>query len=121
MSIYDDWLEAKAREEKAREDRIAAEEKIVSQLGCKEEGSQSHKLDGYNVTVTGKINRTLDAAAWDSVSDKVPANLSPVKYKPALDTRGLKYLQQNEPDIYRIVAEAITAKPGKPAIKVEKA
>lgn len=121
MSIYDDWLEAKAREEKAREDRIAAEEQIVSQLGCKEEGSQSHKLDGYKVTVTGKINRTLDAAAWDSVADKVPANLSPVKYKPSLDTRGLKYLQQNEPDIYRIVAEAITAKPGKPAIKVEKA
>ena len=119
--LYEEWLQAKHQEDVARDRRLEAEAAIVEAHGCKDEGSQTYKPDGYKVTITGKINRTLDPASWDSVAGKIPPHLSPVKYKPTLDTRGLKYLQQNEPDLYRIVAEAITAKPGKPAIKVEKA
>lgn len=120
MSLYQNWLDFKQQEDLARNNRITVEQQIIDEYGCKDEGSQTHKPDGYKVTITGKINRTLDPAAWDSVADRVPANLSPVKYKPSLDTKGLKYLKENEPDIYRIVAEAITAKPAKPAVKVEK-
>lgn len=120
MDLFEEWMQYKHQEDTARNNRIEVEQQIVDQLGCKQEGSQTHKTDGYKVTITGKINRTLDVATWDSVVDKVPTNLSPVVYKPSLDAKGLKYLQQNEPDVYRIVAEAITAKPGKPAIKVEK-
>lgn len=120
MDLFQQWLDFKSQEDTARNNRIAVEQEIVNEYGCKEEGSSTIKPDGYKVTITGKINRTLDPAAWDSVADKVPANLSPVSYKPTLDSRGLKYLQNSEPEIYRVVAQAITAKPGKPAIKVEK-
>src|SRR5690554_718755 len=112
--ILSAWLDAKRAEDEARDKRIALESLITDELGCKEEGSQSHKLEGYRVTITGRINRTIDEAAWSAVSERVPANLSPIKYKPAIDNKGLKYLKDNEPAIYRIVAEAITAKPGKP-------
>lgn len=118
--VFETWLDAKHEEDKAREARIEAENKLVSLFGCKDEGSQTHKSDGYKVTITGRINRTIDEAAWDSVSDRVPVNLSPIKYKPQIDNRDLKYLQDNEPAIYRIVCEAITAKPGKPGVKVER-
>lgn len=120
MDLFQQWLDFKQQEELARNNRITVEQQIIDEYGCKDEGSQTHKPDGYKVTITGKVNRTLDAAAWGSVADKVPANLSPVQYKPSLDARGLKYLKSNEPEIYRIVAEAITAKPGKPSVKVEK-
>lgn len=115
-----DWLSAKAVEDNAKEARIAAEEAVVAILGCKEEGSETHKQYGYKVTITGRVNRTIDQSAWDSVADKIPSHLSPIKYKPALDLKGLRYLQQNEPGIYRIAAEAITATPGKPSVKIEK-
>ena len=120
MDLFAQWLEAKSREDQAKEERIEAEQKIVDEYGCKDEGSQTVKPDGYKVTITRRMNRTIDEAAWDSVSGKIPANLSPVKYRPSLDNRGLKYLRDNEPEIYQIVSEAITAKPGKPSIKVEK-
>lgn len=120
MELFEQWLKAKRQEDDARRMRIELEMMIVDYYGCKDEGSQTHKEGDFKVTITGKVNRTLDAAAWDSVADKVPANLSPVAYKPSLDLKGLRYLQQNEPEVYRIVAEAITAKPGKPSIKVER-
>src|SRR5690625_1486487 len=114
------WLAAKAAEEKAKESRILAEEAIVSILGCKEEGSETYKQYGYKLTITGRVNRTVDQSAWDSVADKIPSQLSPIKYKPALDLKRLRYLQHSEPEIYRIAAEAITATPGKPSVKIEK-
>lgn len=120
MDLFAKWLEFKEQEDLARNNRISVEQQVIDEYGCKDEGSQTVKPDGYKVTITGRMNRTIDEAAWDSVSGKIPANLSPVKYRPSLDNRGLKYLRDNEPEIYQIVSEAITAKPGKPSIKVEK-
>lgn len=118
--LYQQWLDAKREEEKANERRVAIESEIVGQYGCKEEGSETHKTDDYKITITGRINRTLDPAAWEGIQHKIPEDRRPVQYKPALDLKGLKYLKENEPKLYRIAAEAITAKPGKPSVKVEK-
>lgn len=120
MDLYEHWIKAKADEDAARQRRIALEEDIVAEHGCKDEGTATHHADGYKITITGKVNRTLDRAAWESVQGSIPENLRPVEYKPSLEVKGLRYLQQNEPDLYRIASEAITAKPGKAAVKVEK-
>jgi len=116
-----DWLQAKAAEEAAREARIRIEDEMIQALGCRDEGSQTHDADGYKITITGKINRTLDRAAWESIASKVPEDLRPVEYKPSLDLKGLRYLQDHNPDVYRVVAEAVTAKPGKASITVKEA
>lgn len=114
-----DWLLAKRAEDAARDARIQVEADIIDALGCEEEGSKTHDLEGVKVTITGKINRTLDRAAWEGVAPSIPENMRPVEYKPSLDLKGLRYLQDNEPDLYRMVAEAITAKPGKPSVSVK--
>ena len=113
------WREAKRDEDDARKARIGIEEQIIALTGCKEEGSQTVEAGEYKVRVTGKLNRRLDATKWESIKDSIPPDLHPVEYKPSLETKGLRYLEENEPDVYRIVAQAIETKPGKPAVEVK--
>lgn len=118
-TLAEQWLDAKRTETLWRDNRIALEEKLIATLGCKDEGSQTHKAGQFKIRITGKMNRRLDEAAWNTIAPKIPEALRPVSYSPKLDTKGLRYLEQNEPDIYRQIAEAIIAKPGKPAVEVK--
>jgi len=110
------WLDAKAAEQKANEARVAIEEQIVAALGQKEEGAQTHKVGDFKIEIVGKVSRKLDFAAWDIIKDKFPAELRPIKVKEELDEKGVKYLQQNEPQLYAILPLEI--KPAKTAVKV---
>lgn len=107
---------AKKAEDDAKSKRIEAEEALIALLGCKEEGAQTHKGENFKVTITGKVNRTLDVAAWDSIKLHIPETLRPVKYKPEIDVTGLKWLKENEPGVYATACQAISAKPGKASV-----
>lgn len=111
------WLHAKANETKATKERIAIEDEIVALTGKKEEGAQTIDAGAFKVTVTGKVSRKMDWTAWETVKHSIPTNLHPVKLKPELDERGVKYLQANEPDIYKILP--IEIKPAKTAVEVK--
>ncbi len=114
-----EWRHCKLDEENARKARVEIEEQIVELTGCREEGSKTHDAGNYKVSVTGKLNRNLDAAKWEEIKDRVPEALRPVDYKPTLDTKGLRYLENNEPEVARVVSEAIETKPGKTAVEVK--
>lgn len=113
------WRDAKAAETAANKSRIAIENKIVELTGCKEEGSQTHDAGDFRITVTGRLNRTLDRALWNEIEPTIPRDLRPVEYVPRIDAKGLRYLEQNAPDIYRSIAPALTVKPGKPSICIK--
>lgn len=110
------WLDAKRREREANADRIKIEEQIVSALGKRDEGAQSHKIDGFKITVTGKVTRKMDWDKWELVKDQIPEQLRPVKLKPELDDKGVKYLQANEPEVYRLLP--ITVTPAKTGVEI---
>jgi hypothetical protein len=112
--------DCKAQEDEARARRIKAEEAITAALGVKNEGSQTHKITDWSITITGKINRTLDSATWDNIKSNVPEHFHPVRYKPEIDTKGLRWLEENEPAVYATVAQAISAKPGKPSVEIKR-
>lgn len=114
-----DWLEAKREETAANKRRIAIEEQIAQALDVPAEGSKTHKLDSFKVTMTQPVTRKLDADAWALVSDKIPPALHPVKVTLSADATGCKYLANNEPEIWAICAKAIETKPGKVGVKVE--
>ena len=118
-NLADEWRNAKRDEEEARQSRIAIEQQIINVTGCKEEGSETHRAGDRKVRVTGKLNRTLDQAAWESIAPTIPEAMRPVEYAPKLDTKGLRYLENNEPEVYKRVCEAIVTKPGKPAVEVK--
>jgi hypothetical protein len=112
---------AKLQEQRATEARIEAERALVALLPTKDEGSVTHAGESYKVAVTYGVNRTIDAAALSAIKDQVPPALfeQAITYKPALQLPGLRYLQSNEPEAYALLAQAITAKPAKPSVKLE--
>ena len=112
------WLDAKAAEDAARTQRVGIEEAIIARLGSREEGAQTHDLGDFKATITGVVNRTLDKQTWESIKERIPTDLRPVKYEPKLDVVGVKWLRDNNPSIYKLVAKAITVKPGKTSVKV---
>lgn len=113
------WLAAKQSEQEANKARLSIEEQIVAITGNKAEGSETHDAGGAKITVTGKMSRTLDIGTWQGIESQVPSNLSPVIYKPSLDLKGLRYIEENEPEIYALVSKAIAMKPAKTAVAVK--
>lgn len=112
------WLESKAAEEAAKTHRIEIEEALIVKLGAKPEGARTHDLGEFKVTITGVINRTLDDEVWESIKDKLPPEVRPVTYEPKLDVTGVKWLQEHQPEDYKILSQALTVKPGKTSVKV---
>jgi len=118
-ALTEKWIEAKGAENAAREFRIEIEEKLTAILGVKPEGSKTHTVENYKITITGKINRTLDVAQWENIKDQIAEGLRPVIYKPSIDLTGLRYIKNNEPEVYNIASQAITSKPGKPGVSIK--
>jgi len=114
-----DWLEAKRAEGQANRQRIAIEKQIAEPLDVPGEGSKTHTLDNFKVTLTQPVTRKLDADIWDEVKHRIPAHNHPVVMKPSVDTTGVKWLIKNEPDTWNCIAAAFTTKPGKVGVKVE--
>lgn len=113
-------LEAKAAEDKCREWRIAAEEALIGMVGAKAEGAQTTTADGYKVTTTGVMRRTLDAAAWESVKTEIDPVYWPIEVKESLSDTRCKWLAENMPDVWALCSRAVITKPGKTGVKVVK-
>lgn len=114
-----DWIEAKREENAANAKRLKIEEQLAQAVDVPDEGSKTHKLDGFKVTVTQPITRKLDADVWAKVEQHCPEEMRPVKVKIEADATGCKWLANNEPQIWKKVAKAFETKPGKIGFKVE--
>ena len=99
-----------------------AEAALLNAVPCELEGSTSIKTEYYKITSTGKLTRNLDESKLGQVQTVVPQAIFErvIRYKPDLSLRDLRYIESNEPEYYRAFAEAITTKPAKSAIKVER-
>ncbi len=113
---------AKSAEEHARKHRLTIEQQLCDEVGVKGEGSRTCKGDYYKVTTSAGFTRTLDPKKWEDVKKRIPQSLSVglVRTKVELNIKQLKSLQELDPTHYNIVAEAITTKPKKVAVKYER-
>jgi hypothetical protein len=112
------WFTAKRAEDQAKANRLLIEERLATVVERKDEGSTTQKTEAWKAAVTFKLKRTMDAAMWDTIAPTIPVNLHPIKVKRELDEKGLKYLQQNEPEIYKKIAPCITVEPAKPSFVI---
>lgn len=117
------FAEAKRLEEQWKQKRIEAGNAIAEALGTPDEGSKTHKVDelGVKVTVKQPVNRRVDWTAFDAVAAAHPGEHLPVVHKRELDTKGLKWIRDNQPQLYAELARAITATPGRVQIEIKEA
>jgi hypothetical protein len=106
------YLAAKAAEESAIKARRAIAQQIQALTGWNEEGSKTYTATDFKVVVKQPMNRTMDWKQWEVVKTQIPVDLWPVETKTVLDEKGAKWLQNNEPQLYAVLATAITIKPG---------
>lgn len=114
-----EWLAAKAAETTANKRRLEIEKELAAALDVKDEGSITHKLDLFKVTLTQPVYRKLDAKMWGQVMYKIPEDLRPVKTKVEADASGMKWLAEHEPTMWASIAPAFTTSKGKISVKVE--
>lgn len=111
----------KLAENQATAARIEAETALLALVQCPAEGSKTYRGGAYKVTVTGNVHRRVDEAALATVRERLGESIfaQAFKFKPEVSVTGIKYLRDNEPQLYAIAAEAITATPGKSSVRVE--
>lgn len=112
-ALAKEWTDTKAAEDALRDRRVRIESEMLEQIRVKEEGAITEKTEHYKVTATARLIRSVDWTQYDKIKEQIPENLRPVKFKPELDTKGVKWLEQNEPALYRALAQCISVKPGK--------
>ena len=119
VEIADELFQAKQDERKANEHRVALAEDLITILGNREEGATTHQVGDYKITITGKLKRKINWDMFDStIAARIPESLHPVKLKRELDETGVKYLANNEPQLYKVLASALTIEPAKTDVKI---
>ena len=118
--LLDDWLDAKAAEQKAQAMRYKIEAQITAAFDTKAEGAITHKTECHKVTLTQPVSRKIDLRKWEMVKDRLPVALHPIKVKIEADAAGMKWLAEHETELWGKVAEAFETKPGKIGVKVER-
>lgn len=115
-------VRAKEAEKIANQRRLDAEDRVLLLIGdLPPEYAFRKTCDQFRVTVRTNMRRTVDAEVLAAIGPQIPEAIGRrvIRWKPEIDTRELRYLQDNEPEIYATLAQAITAKPAKPTITVE--
>lgn len=106
------YAEAKAAETVAIEKRRAIAEQIALLVKHTAEGAKTYASDDWKVTVKVPLIRSMDWDKWHEVKERIPFELWPVELRPYLDEKGVKWLEANKPQIYAVLAEVLTVKPG---------
>ncbi len=120
-SLADAWADAKHAEDAAAKRRFEIEAQIIALTGERDEGSETRELaDGRKLTVTAKVTRDLDETKYRAVMHRIPEEMRPVQFIEVarVDTKGVRWLAENRPDLYAILAEAMTVRKAKTAIQV---
>lgn len=118
--LCEDILNAKQREEEAKTERYKLEAEFISLVGFAEnkEGSETVKPDGFTATITGRIDRKVDSDLLQTLANEngLSEHLQTLfRWKPEVN---LKIWKSTDQSITNKLAAAITAKPGKPGVKI---
>ena len=120
-SLVDELEAAKAAEEKAKRQRIFAEQQLLPFVNCKETGSASTQVgDGRVVTVKQGYNWSFDREKYRAVKDTIPENLRPIQIKEICSPTIMTYMQRNEPELFKSVCDVFTQRPAKPSVTIRR-
>lgn len=123
MSLFQDWIAAKADEAAATKRRRDIEDKLVKQFKIPEghEGTTNLEADSFKIKIEGRINRKVNSdklqelAAEHGLTDHLA---SLFRWKPEIN---MTVWKAADASITTPLLDAITATPGRPSFTITKA
>jgi len=116
MNKYQEWLEASAALKKAKKVELELRNSICAdRLKDRLEGAKTTVEDGFKITATARLNRSVDRAIletiWDDLTDR---EKECVDYKPSLVLKNYKLVEAEGGKLL----EAVTVKPAQASLKI---
>lgn len=121
-SLYEQWLRAKDAERFAQERRREIEDRLIAEFGVTEGDEQTQTVDEdqYRIKITSRVNRSVNTEKLReiAVDNGLEEHLDRLfRWKAELS---LTAWRNSDPAITAPLAEAITAKPGRPSFSIER-
>ena len=115
MESIDDLLTelafAKTNLQKAKDEVLKVEEKILNQYQTEDKGTRTIKAsNGLRVSITTGFSYKLESG--------FPKEM-PTKMKTELDAPKYEKIRESDPDLFNKLAEFVTAKPKKPSLSLK--
>ena len=109
---------AKMAEETAKKNRLDVENKILALYVTPTGGEGTHNDEEFSIA--WKLTRTVDAEALSAVFEMLGANVQKAfRWKPEVDVRQLRALQELDAPAYAEAAKYFTSKPAKPSVTLK--
>jgi len=120
MTIYQDWIEAKAAEAMAIKQRRAIEDIMVKSFEVAEdfEGTKNIEAETFKIKIEGRINRKVNADKLQEIAAEhgLTDHLSSLfRWKPEIAMTAWKAADKA---ITTPLLDAITATPGRPSFTI---
>lgn len=115
------WFDAKQAELNATEKRHSVEKELLKLMSVKEEGRTTAMLTNtVRCIATAKLNYKADVKMLSDLTKSWPEVDRPIKTVLEVDETALKRLRHDRPETWKKLALAITLKPAKTHITLEK-
>lgn len=123
MSLYDDWIKAKADEAEATKRRRGIEDLLVKAFEIPEnlEGTKNIEAESFKIKIEGRINRKVNADKLQELAAEhgLTEHLSSLfRWKPEIN---MTLWKAADAAITTPLLDAITATPGRPSFTITKA
>jgi len=123
MSLYQDWIKAKADEAAATKLRRDIEDQLVKQFAIPEnlEGTKNLEADSFKIKIEGRINRKVNGDKLQELAAEhgLTEHLSSLfRWKPELN---MTVWKAADAAITTPLLDAITATAGRPSFTITKA
>ena len=122
MTLYQEWLNAKAAEKKAMDERRSIEDKLVLSLNIPKtlDGTQNVEADGFKVKIVGRLDRKVNSDKLQDLAREygLTDHLSSLfRWKPEINASAWK---SADPRITAPLLDAITTTNGRPSFTIVK-
>ena len=119
-TLYQDWLDAKAREQEAVAQRRELEDimRIGLSLGVNKEGTETFNVDGFVIKITNRMDRKVDGEKLQEIAREngLSDHLSSLfRWKPEVNVSAWKAADSS---ITGPLTDAITSKMGRPSFNI---
>lgn len=123
MSLYNDWIKAKADEAEAIKRRRGIEDLLVKAFEIPEnlEGTKNLEAESFKIKIEGRINRKVNADKLQELAAEhgLTEHLSSLfRWKPEIN---MTLWKAADASITTPLLDAITATPGRPSFTITKA